>query len=59
MAKKVDRWFLFTCADGQLAPVSKAFKSKKLAEKARLKYPEKERGAIGVGFIRQPTKFRI
>jgi hypothetical protein len=58
MAKKVDRWFLFTCADGQLA-LSKAFKTKKLAEKARLKYPENERGAIGVGYIRQPTRFRI
>jgi hypothetical protein len=32
--------------------VSKPLKKKEQAEKARLKYPERERKAIGIGMIR-------
>jgi hypothetical protein len=32
--------------------MSKPFKTKQLAEKARLKYPERERKTIGVGAVR-------
>jgi len=32
--------------------MSKPFKTKQLAEKARLKYPERERKTIGLGVIR-------
>jgi hypothetical protein len=37
---------------GELTPLSKPLKNKQQAEKARLKYPERERKAIGVGVIR-------
>jgi hypothetical protein len=37
---------------GEFTPLSKPFKNKVQAEKARLKYPERERKAIGIGVIR-------
>jgi hypothetical protein len=52
MPKTVEQWILFEYVEGQLTPLSKPFKSKKLAEKERKKYPDKERRKIGVGFIR-------
>ena len=52
MAKIVERWLLFKYVDGQFTPLSKPFKTKTEAEKARLKYPERERGTIGAGVIR-------
>jgi hypothetical protein len=52
MSKSIEKWFLFQYVDGSLTPLSKPFKSKQLAEKARSKYPERERNKIGVGVIR-------
>jgi hypothetical protein len=52
MPKIIARWLLFKYLNGEFAPLSKPFKTKAAAEKARLKYPERERGAIGVGLIR-------
>jgi hypothetical protein len=43
-----------TCAEGQITPLSRPFKTKADAEKARQKYPERERKTIGVGLVRFP-----
>jgi hypothetical protein len=56
MAKIVQQWILFEYVDGQLTPLSKPFKSKKLAEKERKKYSERERRKIGLGLIRIPKQ---
>jgi hypothetical protein len=50
--KIIEQWLLFKYIEGQFTPLSKPFKTKDQAEKARLKYPERERGTIGVGVIR-------
>jgi len=50
--KIIEQWLLFMYIEGQFTPLSKPFKTKDQAEKARLKYPERERGTIGVGVIR-------
>jgi len=52
MRKPVERWLLFQYVDGELTPLSKPFRSKNQAEKARLKYPERERRAVGLGVVR-------
>jgi hypothetical protein len=52
MAKMRQRWLLYKYAEGEFTPLSKPFKTKAAADKERLKYPERERGAIGVGVIR-------
>jgi hypothetical protein len=52
MAKIVQQWFLFEYVDGQLTPLSKPFKTRALAEKARQKYPERKRKTMGLGLIR-------
>jgi hypothetical protein len=52
MPKIIERWLLYKCVGGQFTPFSKPFKTKEQAEWARLKYPQRERGAIGVGVIR-------
>jgi hypothetical protein len=52
MPKNTEQWFLFQYQNGKVAPLSKGFKTKQLAEKARLKYPERERKQIGVGVVR-------
>lgn len=52
MAKTVEQWLLFTYIDGTLTPLSKPFKTKHLAENARLKYPERQRKTIGLGVVR-------
>jgi hypothetical protein len=52
MPRIVERWLLFKYVGLEFTPLSKPFKSKEQAEKARLKYPERERKAIGVGVIR-------
>jgi len=46
------RWLLFEYQGLELVILSKPFKTKKLAERARLKYPERERRKIGVGVAR-------
>jgi len=43
------RWLLFEYQGLELVILSKPFKTKKLAEKARLKYPDRLRRKIGIG----------
>jgi hypothetical protein len=50
--KTTERWVLFKYVGTDLTPLSKPFKTKELAEKARLKFSERERRAIGLGVIR-------
>jgi hypothetical protein len=52
MPKIVERWLLFKYIGGEFTPLSKPLKKKELAEKARQKYPERERRTIGIGVIR-------
>jgi hypothetical protein len=49
------RWLLFEYKGLELVILSKPFKTKELAEKARQKYPERERKGIAVGVIRTKT----
>lgn len=53
-AKTIEQWLLFKYIGGEFTPLSKPFKTKEQAEKARLKYPERERRTIGLGVIRLP-----
>jgi hypothetical protein len=46
MPKATEHWLLFKYIGGEFTPLSKPFKAKELAEKARLNYPERERKAI-------------
>jgi len=54
MTNTIERWALIEYRD--LVPVflSKPFKTKAAAEKARMEYLEKERRKIGVGVVRIP-----
>jgi hypothetical protein len=52
MAKITEQWLLFKYIGGEFTPLSKPFKTKRLAEKARLKYPERQQKTIGLGVIR-------
>ena len=52
MPKLIEKWFLYQYIDLQLTPLSKPFKKKEKAEKAREKYPENERKKIGLGVVR-------
>jgi hypothetical protein len=52
MPKIAERWLLFRYIGGEFTPLSKPLKKKELAEKARQKYPERDRKTIGVGVIR-------
>jgi hypothetical protein len=54
MRKIIEEWLLFEYVAGKVIPLSKPFKSKIAAEKARNKYPERERRGIGLGLIRSP-----
>jgi hypothetical protein len=47
------RWLLFEYKGLELVILSKPFKTEKLAEQARRKYPERERRKIGIGVVRQ------
>jgi hypothetical protein len=46
------RWVLFEYVEREPKVLSKLFKTKKEAEKARLKYPERRRRSLAVGVIR-------
>jgi hypothetical protein len=46
------RWLLFEYVGLEFTPLSKPFKTREQAEKAREKYPERLRKGIGVGVIR-------
>jgi len=52
MPKITERWLLFKYVGQGSTPLSKPLKTKAQAEKARQKYPERERKAIGIGVIR-------
>jgi hypothetical protein len=52
MPKVIEQWLLFTYVGREFTPLSKPFKTKEQAEKARLKYPERQRKTIGLGVIR-------
>jgi len=52
MAKIIEQWLIFKYVDGELTPLSKPFKNKGAAEKARLKLPERERKFVAVGVVR-------
>jgi hypothetical protein len=51
-AKERKQWFLFQYVGRNLTPLSRPFTTKEQAEKARQKYPERERGKIGIGVVR-------
>ncbi len=55
MAKLRYEWFLFGYKDGVPDVISKPFKTKAAAEKARGKYPPKVQGGIGVGIRQIPV----
>ena len=52
LMKIIEQWLLFKYIEGEFTPLSKPFKTKAAAEKARLKYPERERRSVAVGVIR-------
>jgi len=52
MPKIIEQWLLFKHVNGEFTPLSKPFKTKALAVKARLKMPERERRSVAVGVIR-------
>jgi hypothetical protein len=49
MPKIIEQWLLFKYIGSEFTPLSKPFKTKEQAEKARQKYAERERRAIGLG----------
>jgi len=54
--KSFVRWMLFEYQGLELVILSKPFKTKKLAEKARLKYPDRVARKIGIGLVRVPIQ---
>lgn len=52
MPKTTEKWLLFKYVGREFTPLSKPFKTREQAEKARLKYPDRQRKAIGLGVIR-------
>jgi hypothetical protein len=52
LMKSSVRWLLFEYNGLELVILSKPFKTKKLAENDRLKYPDRERQKIGIGILR-------
>ena len=52
MAKITEQWLLYKYVAGEFTPLSKPFKTKQQAEKARVKYSEKERKSIGIGVVK-------
>ncbi|HTB92165.1 MAG TPA: hypothetical protein VK728_04995 [Candidatus Sulfotelmatobacter sp.] len=56
--KIIEQWLLFKCIEGQFTPLSKPFKTKAAAEKARLQLPVREQRSVAVGVIRIKTNDR-
>jgi hypothetical protein len=52
MPKTTQQWLLFKYVHGEFTLLSKPFKTKGQAEKARLTYPERERKTMAVGVVR-------
>ena len=50
------RWLLFEYKGLELVILSEPFKTEELAEKARLKYPDRVRRKIGIGVVRVPKQ---
>jgi len=50
--KIIEQWLLFKYIKGEFTPLSKPFRTKGAAEKARLKLPEREQRSVAVGVIR-------
>jgi hypothetical protein len=50
--KIIEQWLLFKYVNGEFTPLSKPFKTKAAAEKARLKLPERERREVAIGVVR-------
>jgi hypothetical protein len=46
------QWLLYKYIGLEFTPLSKPFKTREQAEKARLKLPERERRHVGVGVVR-------
>ena len=59
MPKITEWWLFFQYVGGEFTPLSKPLKTKAHAEKARLKYPERERKTIEIGVIRAKGSFRF
>jgi hypothetical protein len=49
MSKTTEQWLLYKYVGLEFTPLSKPFKTREQAEKAREKYPERLRKRIGVG----------
>jgi len=47
MSKTTEQWLLFNYEGPEITPLSKPFKTKAQAKKARLKFPERARKRIG------------
>jgi len=52
MPKTTQKWLLYKFIAGEFTPLSKPLKTKQQAEKARAKYPERQRRTIAIGVIR-------
>jgi hypothetical protein len=52
MPKIIERWLLFKDVGSEFTLLSRPFKAKAAAEKARERYPERERRELAVGVIR-------
>jgi hypothetical protein len=52
MTTTVEQWLLFEYVGLEFTPLSKPFKTKEQAEKAREEYPERLRKKVGLGVIR-------
>ena len=50
--KITEQWLLYKYIGLEFTPLSKPFKTREQAEKARLKLPEQERRRVGVGVVR-------
>jgi hypothetical protein len=57
--KIIEQWLLFRYIDGEFTPLSKPFRTRKQAEEARAKYPERDRKTIGLGVIRLPKEEQV
>ncbi len=53
LMKIIEQWLLYKYVNGEFTPLSKPFKTKAQAEKARLKLPERQRRRVGVGVVRR------
>jgi len=47
--KSTTRWFFYEYKNREIVILSKVFKTKEAAEKARLKLPDRKRREIGIG----------